>query len=120
MPRLIGTRALWTLARAGHLRARIRANREAVTAIRLHLTGAAVDAGLLDALTDGGTSTAELARRMGVADEELLAAFLRVVAAAGVVTGTRRSRASTPGSTGTCRVSSAAAPRAGTSRSRAP
>ena len=88
MPRLISTRALWTLAREGHLRARIRANREGVAAIRLHLTGAAVDSGLLDALADGGASTAELTRRMGGADEDLLAAFLRVVAAAGLVTGT--------------------------------
>ena len=90
MPRMFSTRALWTLARAGHLSARIRANREGVTAIRLHLTGAAVDTGLLDALADGGASTVEVARRMGVADEELLAAFLRVVAAAGLVTETDR------------------------------
>ena len=88
MSRLIGTRALWALARAGHLRARIRANREGVTGIRLHLTGAAVSSGLLDALAGGATSTAELARRTGAADEQLLAAFLRVVAAAGLVTGT--------------------------------
>ena len=88
MSRLIGTRALWTLARAGHLRARIRANREGLTGIRLHLTSAAVGSGLLDALAGGATSTAELARRTGVADEELLAAFLRVLAAAGLVSGT--------------------------------
>lgn len=87
MPRLISTRALWTLARAGSLRARVRANREGVAAIRLHLAGAAVDTGLLDALAVGGASTAELARRLAVADEELLRAFLRVVAAAGLVEG---------------------------------
>jgi hypothetical protein len=69
MPRLISTRALWTLARAGHLSARVWANREGVTAIRLYLAGAAVDTGLLDALAGGGASTGDLARRMGVDDE---------------------------------------------------
>lgn len=85
MPQLISPRALWTLARAGSLRARVRANRDGVAGIRLHLAGAAVDTGLLDALADSAATTAGLARRLGVADEELLAAFLRVVAAGGLV-----------------------------------
>jgi SAM-dependent methyltransferase len=84
---LISTRALWTLARAGNLRARVRANREGVAAIRLHLAGAAVDTGLLDALADGPLSTGDLAQRLGTDDEALLGAFVRVVAAAGFVTG---------------------------------
>jgi SAM-dependent methyltransferase len=87
MSRLISTRALWTLVRAGDLRARVRANRDGVAAIRLHLVGAAIDTGLLDALADGPAPTEELARRMGVPGSPLLVAFLRVVAAAGLVDG---------------------------------
>ena len=37
MPRMISTRALWTLVRAGDFRARVRANRDGAAAIRLHL-----------------------------------------------------------------------------------
>lgn len=85
MPRLISSRALWTLARAGNLPARVRANREGATAIRLHLAGAAVDTGLLDALAAGEAGTEELARRMAVEDQALLAAFVRVVESAGLV-----------------------------------
>lgn len=96
MPRLISTRALWTLARAGNLPARLRANREGATAIRLHLVGAAVDTGLLDALAAGEADTGELARRMGVGDEELLAAFVRVVESVGLVQLRRGSWSLTP------------------------
>ncbi|TFV91618.1 class I SAM-dependent methyltransferase [Blastococcus sp. CT_GayMR20] len=87
MSQLISARALWTLVRAGDLRARVRANREGTAAIRLHLAGAAVGTGLLDVLAEGPAPTAELARRMGVADTALLGAFVRVVAAAGFVDG---------------------------------
>lgn len=87
MPPLISTRALWTLARAGNVRARVRANREGAAGIRLHLAGAAVETGLLDALAGGGASLGELARRLGADDEALLAAFVRVVASAGLVHG---------------------------------
>jgi SAM-dependent methyltransferase len=69
----------------GNLRARVRANREGVAAIRLFLVGAAVDTGLLDALTDGPAAVDDLARRLQVDDAELLAAFVRVVASAGLV-----------------------------------
>lgn len=82
---LISARALWTLARSGSLRDRLRANRDGVAAIRLHLAGAAVGTGLLDALAAGGADVAELARRMGTEDAELLEAFVRVAAAAGLV-----------------------------------
>jgi SAM-dependent methyltransferase len=87
MPRMISTRALWTLVRAGDFRARLRANRDGAAAIRLHLAGAAVGTGLLDALADGAATTGDLARRMAVPETSLLAAFLRVVAAAGFVAG---------------------------------
>ena len=87
MSRMISTRALWTLVRAGDLRARVRANRDGTAAIRLHLAGAAVATGLLDALADGQATTEELARRMAVPDAALLEAFLRVVAEAGFVAG---------------------------------
>ncbi|TFV68253.1 UNVERIFIED_ORG: methyltransferase domain-containing protein [Bacillus sp. AZ43] len=85
MARLISTRALWTLARAGNLRARVRANREGATGIRLHLAGAAVESGVLDALAAGAASESEVAARTGATDQALLAAFLRVLAAAGLV-----------------------------------
>lgn len=84
---MISTRALWTLVRAGDLRARMRANRDGAAAIRLHLAGAAVGTGLLDALADGSATTAELARRMAVPGTAPLEAFLRVAAAAGLVAG---------------------------------
>ncbi|MGY1640068.1 methyltransferase domain-containing protein [Geodermatophilus sp. SYSU D00703] len=84
---MLGARATWQLLRAGELRARLRATREGQTAVRLHLVGAAVETGLLDALTDGRASSDDLVRRTGTADPELFAAFLRVVAAAGLVRG---------------------------------
>jgi hypothetical protein len=140
---MISTRALWTLVRAGDLRARVRANRDGVAAIRLHLAGAAVGTGLLDALADGPATTEELARRMAVPDAALLEAFLRVVAEVRFVAGgdgapwtltsrgraavdddlvrapTRRSRASTPRCTGSSARCSPVVRRGGTSSSRA-
>jgi SAM-dependent methyltransferase len=77
--------AIWKISRGGNLRARMRVNRDGLAAIRLHVGGAAVETGVLDHLVAGGATAAELARELGVADEELLAAFLRVVAAAGMV-----------------------------------
>ena len=85
MPDLAGSRALWKVVRAGDFRARVRVNREGAAAIRLHLTGAAVDTGVLDALAGGGASTAELARRLDVREEGIFAAFLRALAAAGLL-----------------------------------
>lgn len=87
MPNLTTSPALWKLVRAGNLRARIRANRDGAAAIRLHVAGAAVDTGLLDALATGSATTAELAPRLGATDASLLDAFLRVVAAMGLLRG---------------------------------
>jgi predicted O-methyltransferase YrrM len=87
VPRMLNARATWQLLRAGDLRARLRATREGQTAVRLHLVGAALETGLLDALADGPASTDDLVRRTGTADPELFQAFLRVVAAAGLVRG---------------------------------
>ena len=77
--------ALWKIARGGNLRARLRANRDGLAAIRLNVGGAAVETGVLDALAAGAATTAELARELHLPDEKLLATFLRVVAATGLV-----------------------------------
>jgi SAM-dependent methyltransferase len=87
MPSLASPRALWKVVRSGEPRARLRANRDGAAAIRLHLAGAAVDTGLLDALARGGATTAELTERLGVREEGIFAAFLRAVAAAGLIRG---------------------------------
>ncbi len=87
MPTMTNPFALWKVVRAGNLPARVRANRDGVAAIRLHVAGAAVDTGLLDALADGGGTTGELARRLGATDESLFGAFLRVVEAMGLIAG---------------------------------
>jgi predicted O-methyltransferase YrrM len=87
MPGLINPGALWKIVRAGHPRARLRATRDGLTAIRLHLGAAAVETGLLDTLATGDATTAELARRLGAVDEELLTAFLRVAASVGLIGG---------------------------------
>jgi SAM-dependent methyltransferase len=73
--------------RSGHLGARLRAAREGLTGVRLQLIAAALDVGLLDALGEGPASTEQLAGRLGSTDQELLAAYLRVLAAAGLITG---------------------------------
>jgi SAM-dependent methyltransferase len=85
MPRMIEAPALWKVVRAGHLRARLRATRDGLAAIRLHVAGAAVQTGVLDALAAGSATTAELARQIGAADEALLATFLRVAASIGLI-----------------------------------
>jgi Methyltransferase small domain len=82
-----GVRVMGELLRAGNLRARLRATREGQAAVRLQLVAAALDLGVLDALTDGAATTEELAVRIGVADTDLLEGFLRVTAAADLVTG---------------------------------
>jgi SAM-dependent methyltransferase len=84
MARLSRARTLLTLLRSGDLRTRLRVTRDGQAAIRLGLGAAALDTGVLDALAGGPTTTAELARRVGAAGEDLLAAFLRVLAAAGL------------------------------------
>ncbi len=77
--------ALWKIARGGNLRARIRATRDGLAAIRLNVGGAAVQTGVLDALAAGPATTAELAGELRLADEKLLATFLRVVAGTGLL-----------------------------------
>jgi predicted O-methyltransferase YrrM len=84
---MVNPGALWKIVRAGHPRARLRATRDGLTAVRLHLGAAAVETGLLDTLATGDATTAELARRLGAVDEELLTAFLRVAASVGMVSG---------------------------------
>src|SRR5690349_21236478 len=80
-------RALAGMLRSGNLRARLRSAREGFTGVRLQLTATALDMGLLDALGEGPTGTEQLAGRLGAVDSDLLAAYLRVLTAAGLVTG---------------------------------
>ncbi|MCF6745696.1 methyltransferase domain-containing protein [Blastococcus sp. KM273128] len=87
MPRLFHARTLLTVLRTGNPRARLRATRDAQAAVRLHLGAAGLATGVLDAVAAGPGGTTELARRLGVADEELLGAFLAVLAAGGLVRG---------------------------------
>jgi SAM-dependent methyltransferase len=89
MSRMIEAPALWKVLRTGNLRARLRATRDGVAALRLHVAGAAIETGVLDALASGSATTAELARRIRVTDEPLLGAFLRVVASIGLIRGDR-------------------------------
>jgi SAM-dependent methyltransferase len=80
-------RVLVEVLRSGNFRARLRAAREGMTGVRLQLIAAALDLGLLDALGEGPASTERLAGRLGVVDQDMLAAYLRVLAAAGLATG---------------------------------
>ncbi|MGY1680889.1 methyltransferase domain-containing protein [Geodermatophilus sp. SYSU D01176] len=59
--------------------------RDAQAAVRLNVGAAALRTGVLDALAGGAVATPDLARRLDVTEEGLLAAFLRVLAAAGLV-----------------------------------
>jgi SAM-dependent methyltransferase len=85
VPRLLSPRATWGVLRAGDLRARLRALRESQSGLRLHLVAATLSTGLVDALADGGRTTAELATDLGAEDESLLEAWLGAAAAAGVL-----------------------------------
>jgi predicted O-methyltransferase YrrM len=87
MARTPRARALVEVLRAGDLPARLRAAWTGLTGVRLQLIAAALDLGLLDALAEGPAGTEQLAGRLGAADPDLLAAYLRVLAAAGLVTG---------------------------------
>jgi SAM-dependent methyltransferase len=80
-------RVLVEVLRSGNFRARLRAAREGLTGVRLQLIAAGFDLGLLDALGEGPASTEQLAVRVGAIDQELLAAYLRVLVAAGLITG---------------------------------
>jgi predicted O-methyltransferase YrrM len=87
MARMPNPRVLAEVLRSGNLRARLRAARDGQAAVRLQLVAAAIDLGLLDALAGEPVSTAALADRLGATDPDLLAAYLRVLAAAGFITG---------------------------------
>ena len=77
-------RALAEVARAGDLRERVRAVRDGQAAVRVAQVASALETGVLDALRHPRT-TARLAQLLDVADLELLEAFLRALAAAGLV-----------------------------------
>src|SRR3954470_19396756 len=85
MARLISARALVQLLRGGDLRARLRVTQDGQAAIRLQVVSAALGTGVLDALAEAPSTTAELATRTGATDAELLEAFLRVAAARGII-----------------------------------
>ncbi len=87
MARMPNPRVLVEVLRSGNLRARLRAARDGQAALRLQLIAAALDLGVLDALAGGAVSTAALADRLGAPDPALLAAYLRVLEAAGFITG---------------------------------
>jgi SAM-dependent methyltransferase len=85
VPRLLSPRATWSVLRAGDLRTRLRAVREAQAALRLHLTAAALTTGLVDALASGPRTTSQLAEQLGASDGSLLEAWLRTATAAGLL-----------------------------------
>ena len=77
-------RALAKVASGGNFRARVAAVRAGQTAVRMAMTAAALETGVLDALSRPATSE-ELRRHLGDSDQELLDAFLRTLAAARLV-----------------------------------
>jgi protein-L-isoaspartate O-methyltransferase len=83
--RLSTARTLLAVLRAGNARARLRATRDGQAAVRLNTAAAGLRTGVLDALADGPVTTSDLARRLGVPEEDLLAAFLRVLGSVGLV-----------------------------------
>lgn len=87
MATLPNPRVLAEVLRSGNLRARLRAGREGQTGVRPQLIAAALDLGLVNALGEGAASTEQLAGRLGAVDHDLLAAYLRVLEAAGLITG---------------------------------
>jgi hypothetical protein len=80
MARVPNPRVLAEVLRTGNLRARLRAAREGLTGVRLQLTAAALDLGLLDALGEGPASTEQLAGRLGRVSQVMpgWAALLRI------------------------------------------
>ena len=85
MARLSTTRTLLAVMRAGNARARLRVTRDGHAAVRLNTGAAAVRTGVLDVLAGGAAATSQLGRRLGTPEEDLVAAFLRVLAAGGLV-----------------------------------
>ncbi len=82
---LMDLRAMLKVMRAGHARTRLAAVRDGRSAVRLSMTAAALDSGLLDALADGPLTTGELAGRLDVVDQELFGAFVAALEAGGLV-----------------------------------
>lgn len=97
MARPSTVRSVLALLRAGDLRARLRVTRDGQAAVRLNTGAAALRTGVLDVLADGPAATSDLARRLGAPEEDLLAAFLRVLTAAGLVRDDRGRWALTAG-----------------------
>lgn len=87
MPQMFSARAMVKVLRTGNVRARVRATRDGQSAVRLQLTLAALQLGVLDALAGAPATTAELAERTGAAERDVFAAFLRVLAAAELISG---------------------------------
>ncbi|MGY1809698.1 class I SAM-dependent methyltransferase [Blastococcus sp. SYSU D00669] len=87
MARMPTPALLAEVLRSGNLPARLRAARAGLTGVRVQQIAAALDLGLLDALGEGPAGTEQLAARLDVVDHDLLAAYLRVLAAAGLIAG---------------------------------
>lgn len=77
-------RSTWKVLRGGNRRARLRALRDARPALRLAITGAALDTGVLDELASE-QGVGSLANRLGFVDRDLLGAFLESLVATGLV-----------------------------------
>ncbi|RYU15692.1 SAM-dependent methyltransferase [Nocardioides iriomotensis] len=78
-------RAMAKVVRAGDIRTRVRALRDGQAAIRLAMTAAAVDLGVLDTLETPRT-VEELGERHGFVDVDLARAFVATLEAGGLVT----------------------------------
>ena len=124
------------MLRSGAPLTRLKAFRDGQAAVRMALVGAALELGVLDALSDRTATTRELvdalaAHDVPMSDVALFDAYLQVLAAAGLVDAragrssrttsparrTRRSPATTWASTGTSAPSSPAVRHGGTSPS---
>jgi SAM-dependent methyltransferase len=78
-------RAVWGIARAGHPTARLRVLRDGMSSVRAAILASGIISGVLPALADGPDDVPGLARRLGVTEGDLLAAFLGVLASARLV-----------------------------------
>ena len=77
-------RAMAKVVRAGDIRTRLRALRDGQAAVRLAMTAAAVDLGVLD-LLEQPTAVDDLAKRLDVVDLELFRAFVATLVTGGLV-----------------------------------
>jgi SAM-dependent methyltransferase len=76
---------VWSMVREGDTRARLRTLRDGQAALRLAIGAAARRTGVVGELANGPATTADLAARLAVEHDELLAPFLRVLVSAGHV-----------------------------------